>query len=169
MPDLEEMSIFADVMSERLVAPYGWPYQQTMHSIVVVDGAHPLVAQLNEVERFKRSVLNAVRDALTAPRPKDRRDLPYALLALEAKDQHAHDWHRLTVRVERDVNEEGVWGVTHGTDQRETRAMVRTSVDDILDAVDVLMRIAVSKWVAEVEFKSEAVLDIPEKQPRGRG
>ncbi|MFA5141216.1 MAG: hypothetical protein WC728_18500 [Elusimicrobiota bacterium] len=149
---LKELQFFATLMCERIVEPYNYPYQQTTNTIMVVDGAAPLVGQLNELEWFKKSLLAALREALSHPASPKWRDLPYVSLRLEAKDEHGHDLHWLILTIKPEVDQKGYWLATHATDQREEKSSVRIDINDLLHLAKVLLCVTPNQWASEVAF-----------------
>ncbi|MFC1679396.1 hypothetical protein ACFL2T_04225 [Elusimicrobiota bacterium] len=162
---LEELHLFATLMTESLVEPYEFPYQQTSSTIIIIDGAAPLVDQLNELERFKVSLLASLRGSLTVPTSPDWPHLPYVSLSLEAKDERHQYLHWLRLAVKPDVEQGGVWLATHATDRWEEKLAVRTSIEDVVHFAGVVLLGLPNKWVTEVSFESPA--SAPRRKSQG--
>ncbi len=149
---VSELHLFSLVKSERLVPPYEWPHQQMLESILIIDGSEPLVPQLNAAKRFQDSALAAMREALAAPAPSDRRDLPSAELSIEARDGAGRQLHFLRYFVRPSLERAGEWLISHSRDDRREIDTARVIPEDPLRLAAVLIGISVRYWTAGVGF-----------------
>lgn len=150
---LKKLHLFSMVLSEKLVPPYEWPHEQKLETLAIIDGAEPLVPQLNAVKRFQDSVIATMREALASPASPEHRDLPFAELWLEAQNDDGRELHYLRYYVRPAPAPRGAWFIDHCRDDRPPVTTGRLGSEDPLGLAELLLEVAVRKWFAEVEFQ----------------
>lgn len=162
------LEVHASLASARLIEPCESLYTHIIRITMKIDGSEPLLDQLNALDRFRRSLGNAMLEALKAPAPRGYLAEPHASLTLEACDQDGEERHRLGILVDPDLDKKGAWWASTWIEKSAERKTSRPDLEDALAFVMGILAKHMSAWLSEVPFERLCRIQM-EREARRRG
>ncbi len=159
---VRELEIAAWISSDHMIGPHLSPFKQTVRGVAVLKASQPLLTELTAVERFRLSVLSAMRAGLES-RLSPAQGLPFAGVRIEVCDDTDHlepkPIQRISLFVEPDLDRKPGWRVCLSEQEsKETRTGCADKEKALTLAGGLLTKIFAG-WVSLVAFETPS--DLP--------